>query len=56
MKRIDAKEDVTKDVTADVFQTPADDKPVQIESEPPQPKAVKKNKPFKRQRLQMAHR
>ncbi|KAK7896544.1 hypothetical protein WMY93_021869 [Mugilogobius chulae] len=42
MKRIDAKEDVTKDVTEDVFLTPADDKPVQIESEPPPPKAVKK--------------
>uniref|UniRef100_A0A3B4BID2 Ribosome biogenesis protein BRX1 homolog n=1 Tax=Periophthalmus magnuspinnatus TaxID=409849 RepID=A0A3B4BID2_9GOBI len=58
MKRTEAKEDVTKDVTADVFLTPADDKPVQIESEAPQPKAVKKNKQkvFKRQRMQMARR
>lgn len=58
MKRTEAKEDVTRDVTADVFVTPADDKPVQIETEAPEPKAVKKKKQkaFKRQRMQMAHR
>lgn len=58
MKRTEAKEDVTQDVTADVFVTPADEKPVQIETEAPEPKAVKKKKQkmFKRQRMQMAHR
>lgn len=56
MKRTEAKEDLVKDVTADVFLTPADEKPVHIETEAPQPKVVKKSKhkAFKRQR--MAHR
>ncbi|KAM6975663.1 ribosome biogenesis protein BRX1 homolog [Tautogolabrus adspersus] len=54
MKRTEAKEDVTRDVTADVFLTPAEDKPVHIQTEAPEPKVVKKNKhkAFKRQRMQ----
>ncbi|TKS84359.1 Ribosome biogenesis protein BRX1 -like protein [Collichthys lucidus] len=53
LKRVDAKEDVVRDVTADVFLTPADEKPVYIETEAPEPKIVKKNKhkAFKRQRM-----
>lgn len=53
MKRTEAKQDLNKDVTADVFLTPADEKPVQIETEPPEPKVSKKNKhkAFKRQRM-----
>lgn len=58
MKRTEAKEDLVKDVTADVFLTPAEEKPVHIETEAPEPKVVKKNKhkAFKRQRMQMARR
>ncbi|XP_040915243.1 ribosome biogenesis protein BRX1 homolog [Toxotes jaculatrix] len=58
MKRTEAKEDLAKDVTADVFLTPAEEKPVHIETEAPEPKVVKKNKhkAFKRQRMQMARR
>ena len=58
MKRTEAKEDITKDVTADVFFTPAEEKPVHIETEAPEPKMAKKNshKVFKRQRMQMARR
>jgi len=53
MKRNEAKEDLARDVTADVFLTPAEEKPVHIQTEPPQPKMVKKNKhkAFKRQRM-----
>ncbi len=53
MKRTEAKEDLATDVTADVFQTPADEKPIHIETEAPEPKVVKKNKhkAFKRQRM-----
>lgn len=54
-KRKEAKEDLTTDVTADVFLTPAEEKPVQIELEPPSDKALKKKKKhrdFKRQRMQ----
>lgn len=53
MKRTEAKEDLDRDVTADVFLTPADEKPVHIETEAPKPKMVKKNKhkAFKRQRM-----
>ncbi|KAM7392730.1 hypothetical protein PAMA_007716 [Pampus argenteus] len=53
MKRNEAKEDLDRDVTADVFLTPAEENPVHIETEPPQPKMVKKNKhkAFKRQRM-----
>ncbi|KAM7368886.1 hypothetical protein PAMP_013190 [Pampus punctatissimus] len=53
LKRTEAKEDLDRDVTADVFLTPAEENPVHIETEPPQPKMVKKNKhkAFKRQRM-----
>ncbi|KAM9840895.1 ribosome biogenesis protein BRX1 homolog [Aulostomus maculatus] len=54
MKKTEAKQDVVKDVTADVFITPAEKKPIHIQTEPPEPKVVKKNKhkAFKRQRMQ----
>lgn len=53
MKRTEAKEDLVKDVTADVFVTPAEEKPVHIETEAPEPKIPKKKKykAFKRQRM-----
>lgn len=53
MKRTEAKEDLEKDVTADVFLTPADEKPVHIQTEAPEPKIPKKNKhkAFPRQRM-----
>lgn len=53
LKRTEAKEDLDRDVTADVFLTPAEEKPVHIETEAPEPKVVKKNKhkAFKRQRM-----
>uniref|UniRef100_A0A3Q3VL32 Ribosome biogenesis protein BRX1 homolog n=1 Tax=Mola mola TaxID=94237 RepID=A0A3Q3VL32_MOLML len=53
IKRTEAKEDLDRDVTADVFLTPAEEKPVHIETEAPEPKMVKKNKhkAFKRQRM-----
>uniref|UniRef100_A0A8C2XHI4 Ribosome biogenesis protein BRX1 homolog n=1 Tax=Cyclopterus lumpus TaxID=8103 RepID=A0A8C2XHI4_CYCLU len=44
MKRAEAKEDVTTDVTADVFITPADETHVHIQTDAPLPKEVKKNK------------
>ncbi|XP_046901743.1 ribosome biogenesis protein BRX1 homolog [Hypomesus transpacificus] len=53
LKRTEAKEDVTKDVTADVFLTPAEEKPVQIQLEAPTVKVVKKNKHKKFQRQRM---
>ncbi|XP_023275374.1 ribosome biogenesis protein BRX1 homolog [Seriola lalandi dorsalis] len=57
MKRTDTKVDSVRDVTADVFLTPAEEKPVHIETEAPEPKvSKKKQKPFKRQRMQMARR
>ncbi|XP_029371262.1 ribosome biogenesis protein BRX1 homolog [Echeneis naucrates] len=57
MKRTETKEVLDKDVTADVFLTPAEEKPVHIETEPPEQNVAKKrNKPFKRQRMQMARR
>lgn len=60
VKKTSAKEDLNKDVTADVFLTPAEEKPVDIQTEAPEPQVVKKKKkkqkPFKRQRLQMARR
>lgn len=58
LKRTEAKEDLTSDVTADVFLTPAEEKPVHIQTEAPEPKVVKKNKhkAFKRQRMQRARR
>lgn len=53
LKRAEAKEDVTTDVTADVFMTPADETHVHIQTDAPLPKVVKKNKhkAFKRQRI-----
>lgn len=53
MKRTEAKEDLVTDVTADVFMTPAEEKPVLIETEAPEPKMAKKkkHKAFKRQRM-----
>lgn len=56
MKRTEAKQDLEKDITADVFFTPAEEKPVHIETEAPEPKVAKRNKhkAFKRQR--MGHR
>uniref|UniRef100_A0A672YYF1 Ribosome biogenesis protein BRX1 homolog n=1 Tax=Sphaeramia orbicularis TaxID=375764 RepID=A0A672YYF1_9TELE len=58
MKKAEANVAVDKDVTADVFLTPAEEKPVHIQTEAPEPKVVKKNKhkAFKRQRMQMARR
>ncbi|TNM92343.1 hypothetical protein fugu_019355 [Takifugu bimaculatus] len=50
MKRTEAKEDLVTDITADVFMTPAEEKPVHIETEAPEPKMPnkKKYKAFKR--------
>lgn len=58
MKRTEAKEDLTRDVTADVFLTPSEERPVHIQTEAPEPKMVKKNKhkAFKRQRMQKGRR
>ncbi|XP_071322324.1 ribosome biogenesis protein BRX1 homolog [Trachinotus anak] len=57
MKKTDTKVDLVRDVTADVFLTPAEEKPVHIQTEAPEPKVSrKKQKPFKRQRMQMARR
>ena len=58
VKRAEQKENLDRDVTADVFLTPAEEKPVHIQTEAPEPKAVKKNKhkAFKRQRMQRARR
>ncbi|KAJ3605620.1 hypothetical protein NHX12_027665 [Muraenolepis orangiensis] len=50
---------VTKDVTADVFDTPGVEKPVHIQTEEPefdQNRKMKKPKPFKRRRMQMKKR
>ncbi|CAB1352044.1 unnamed protein product [Coregonus sp. 'balchen'] len=54
LKRTENKEEVTRDVTDDVFATPAEERPVHIELEAPAAKVVKKNKhkAFKRQRMQ----
>ncbi|CAN9504294.1 unnamed protein product [Ophioblennius macclurei] len=58
VKRKEAKEDLNFDVTADVFLTPGEEKPIHIQTEAPAPKVVKKNKhkAFKRQRMQKARR
>uniref|UniRef100_A0A8C5AX94 Ribosome biogenesis protein BRX1 homolog n=2 Tax=Gadus morhua TaxID=8049 RepID=A0A8C5AX94_GADMO len=54
MKRFENKEVATKDVTADVFATPGQEKPVHIqEVEPSQEPHKRKPKPFKRRRMQM---
>lgn len=57
-KRAEQKECVDRDVTADVFLTPAEEKPVHIQTEAPLPKVMKKNKhkAFKRQRMQQTRR
>ncbi|KAM9307186.1 ribosome biogenesis protein BRX1 homolog [Pholidichthys leucotaenia] len=56
VKKMAAKEDLETDVTADVFQTPVEEKPVHIQMEPPEPHVAKKkkHKAFKRHRKQMA--
>ncbi|XP_017263425.1 ribosome biogenesis protein BRX1 homolog [Kryptolebias marmoratus] len=59
VKRTEVKENVDNDVTADVFLTPAEEKPVHIQTEAPELKVVKKknkHKAFKRQRMQRARR
>ncbi|KAK3524625.1 hypothetical protein QTP70_031380, partial [Hemibagrus guttatus] len=43
-KRSETKEAVTKDVTDDVFVTPAEEKPLKVELEAPEPKPSKKKK------------
>ncbi|XP_053726951.1 ribosome biogenesis protein BRX1 homolog [Synchiropus splendidus] len=57
-KRSEPRSLISSDVTADVFATPVEKNPVQIEAEPPAPKEPKRNKhkAFKRQRKQMARR
>lgn len=53
MKRSENKDVATKDVTADVFDTPTEEKPVHIQTEKPQPgqdRKTRKPKPFKRRR------
>ncbi|KAJ8338976.1 hypothetical protein SKAU_G00357620 [Synaphobranchus kaupii] len=54
MKRLEEKEVVTQDVTDDVFATPSEEKPIVIQHEAPPLKKVKKkkNREFKRQRVQ----
>lgn len=57
IKKAEVKVNVDTDVTADVFLTPAEEKPVHIQTEAPEPKVMKnKRKAFKRQRMQMARR
>lgn len=57
MKKTEAKEDLNRDVTADVFVTPAEKKPIHIQTEAPEPKVSKKKQnPFKRQRVKMGRR
>ena len=58
MKRTEAKEDLNQDVTEDVFVTPAEDKPVHIETEAPKGQVSNKNKrkALKRQKLRMTQR
>nr|XP_057910753.1 ribosome biogenesis protein BRX1 homolog [Doryrhamphus excisus] len=58
MSKTQAKPDLITDVTENVFDTPAEDKPLHIETEPPEPEEVKKknNKLFKRKRMQKSCR
>ncbi|XP_028318699.1 ribosome biogenesis protein BRX1 homolog [Gouania willdenowi] len=58
LKRAEQKEPTCNDVTADVFLTPAEEKPLNIQTEAPEPKVMKKNKhkAFKRQRMQKSGR
>ncbi|XP_040276924.1 ribosome biogenesis protein BRX1 homolog [Bufo bufo] len=53
MKKSEGAQVVPKDPTEDVFATPAADKPVVIETEPPlqKPRVKRKDKKFKRQRM-----
>ena len=53
-RKVEAKEDLNRDVTADVFLIPGEEKPVHIETEAPEPNTTKKRKQklFKRQRMQ----
>ncbi|XP_006627197.1 ribosome biogenesis protein BRX1 homolog [Lepisosteus oculatus] len=52
MKRIEEKEPLPQDPTDDVFVTPAEEKPSDVQLMPPEPKLVKKKKKeFKRQRM-----
>lgn len=51
VRRLEEKQPVTRDVTDEVFATPAEEKDVEIELEAPPPKATKK-KEFKRKRMQ----
>ncbi|XP_018606644.1 ribosome biogenesis protein BRX1 homolog [Scleropages formosus] len=51
MKKKEEKPPVSKDVTEEVFATPAEEKPEMIELEPPLRKEVKKKKDFKRRRM-----
>ncbi|XP_060928567.1 ribosome biogenesis protein BRX1 homolog [Limanda limanda] len=56
MKRTEAKQDLNTDVTDEVFFTPAEDKPVRIETEAPEGKVSTKNKrkALKRAKKRMA--
>ncbi|XP_064165638.1 ribosome biogenesis protein BRX1 homolog [Anguilla rostrata] len=54
MKKLEEKEVVSQDVTDDVFATPSEEKPVEVEHEAPplmKMKKKKKDKEFKRQRM-----
>ncbi|CAL8279121.1 unnamed protein product [Merluccius merluccius] len=58
LKRAENKEMPSTDVTEDVFATPAEEKPVHIQTEAPEPgqdRKTRKPKPFKRRRMQMSH-
>lgn len=53
MKRLENKDMATGDVTEDVFATPAEEKPMEIQMEAPEPdqdRKTRKPKPFKRRR------
>lgn len=56
VKKTEAKENQDDDVTADVFLTPAEEKPVHIQTEAPKQAKKNRNKPFKRQRMQRARK
>ncbi|XP_061148456.1 ribosome biogenesis protein BRX1 homolog [Syngnathus typhle] len=59
VKKAEIKPEIISDMTESVFDTPVPEKPVTIETEPPEPKAknkTKKRKLFKRNRMQMARR
>ncbi|XP_006002355.1 ribosome biogenesis protein BRX1 homolog isoform X2 [Latimeria chalumnae] len=55
LQKREEKVRVPEDPTMDVFETPAEEKPIQVERLPPKPKSgakKKKSNPFKRQRIQ----